>query len=46
MLTASIDGVAVWVGPDPKPNPYLTGVAGIATGGWYPVHFDNVTISR
>jgi hypothetical protein len=45
LLTASIDGVAVWVGPDPKPNPYLTGVAGIAIGGWYPVHFDNVTIS-
>jgi hypothetical protein len=45
-LTAGIDGATVWSGTDPNPSPYLTGVAGIATGGWYPVQFDNVTISR
>ena len=44
VLTASIDGTTVWSGSDA--SPYLTGVAGIATGGWYPVQFDNVTISR
>jgi hypothetical protein len=45
VLTASINGSPVWSGTDLNSSPYSTGVAGIATGGWYPVHFLDVTIS-
>jgi hypothetical protein len=41
-LTASIDGNQVSQVTDPT---YSTGVAGICTGGWYAVKFDNVTVS-
>jgi hypothetical protein len=43
LLTGSIDGQQVVSAPDPNSSPYLTGVAGICTGGWYPVKFYNVT---
>jgi O-glycosyl hydrolase len=43
VLTASIDGSQVVTMPDPD-GAYLTGVAGICTGGWYPVDFYNVTV--
>jgi hypothetical protein len=45
LLTASADGSQVWQGTDPNPGAYVNGVAGIATSGWYPVHFDDLTIS-
>jgi O-glycosyl hydrolase len=45
LLTASVDGSSIWSGPDPSSRPYHFGVAGIATGGWYPVQFQNMTIS-
>jgi len=45
LLTASVDGTQIWSGSDPNAGPYLKGIAGIATGGWYPVHFDDLTIS-
>jgi hypothetical protein len=41
-LTASIDGNQVSQVTD---GTYSTGVAGICTGGWYAVKFDNVTVS-
>jgi hypothetical protein len=41
-LTPSVDGHAL---PTTVDGTYAVGVAGIATGGWYPVRFQNVTIS-
>jgi len=41
-LTASIDGNQVGQVTD---GSYSTGVAGICTGGWYAVKFDDVTVS-
>ncbi len=41
-LAASIDGTQV---ADVTDSTYQTGVAGISTGGWYPVRFDNLTVA-
>jgi hypothetical protein len=43
-LTASIDGNLVASVTDA--HPYSNGIAGICTGGWYPVQFTNLTVTR
>jgi hypothetical protein len=43
MLTFSVDGVQPQ-SPIPDPS-FSAGVAGIFTGGWYPVRFDSVTVT-
>lgn len=44
-LTPTIDGNPL--SPVSVTNSaYSTGIAGICTGGWYPVQFDNVTVTR
>jgi O-glycosyl hydrolase len=44
-LTGAIDGKSVINMPSDADGTYLNGIAGICTGGWYPVEFKDLTIS-